>query len=135
MLVSSTSPAPRSVASRAHATRLAALDHVTPTVDIDVQPAARRFASMAITTHCAPNTSASSPISSGRARAAELTETLSAPASRTAWASSTERMPPPITNGMKTLSAVRRASCTIVSRRSCEAVMSRKTSSSAPSAS
>ena len=48
--------------------------------------------------------------------AAEFTETLSAPASSTAWASSRERMPPPIVNGMKTLSAVRRASSTIVSR-------------------
>src|SRR5687767_7615237 len=36
---------------------------------------------------------------------------------------------------MKTLSAHRRASCTTVSRRSCDAVMSRKTSSSAPSTS
>ncbi|MFN8217171.1 MAG: hypothetical protein U0R71_11310 [Solirubrobacterales bacterium] len=44
-----------------------------------------------------------------------MTETLSAPASSTAWASATERMPPPIVNGMKTLSAVRRASSTIVS--------------------
>ncbi len=90
---------------------------------------------MAITTHCEPNTAASSSISSGRASADELTDTLSAPASSTACASSTERMPPPIVNGMKTLSAVRRASSTMVSRSSCEAVMSRKTSSSAPSAS
>ena len=67
--------------------------------------------------------------------AAEFTLTLSAPASSTAWASRTERIPPPIVNGMNTLSAVRRASSTIVSRSSCEAVMSRKTSSSAPSAS
>ena len=89
---------------------------------------------MAITTHWAPKWSASSLSSSGRASAAELTETLSAPASSTAWASATERMPPPIVKGMKTLSAVRRASSTIVSR-SWEAVMSRKTSSSAPSAS
>jgi hypothetical protein len=86
-----------------------------------------------MTMHCDPKTSASSEISSGRSSAAELTETLSAPASSTAWASSTERMPPPIVNGMKTLSAVRRASSTIVSRLSCEALMSRKTSSSAPS--
>jgi hypothetical protein len=42
-------------------------------------------------------------------------------------------MPPPIVNGMKTSSAQRRASAATVSRRSCEAVMSRKTSSSAPS--
>ena len=47
------------------------------------------FASIASTTHCAPNRSASSSISSGRATAAELTETLSAPASSTACASST----------------------------------------------
>jgi len=93
------------------------------------------LASIAITTHCVPKTAASSPISSGRSNAEELTETLSAPASRTACASSTERMPPPIVNGMKTLSAVRRASSVIVSRFSCDAVMSRKTSSSAPSAS
>ncbi len=90
---------------------------------------------MAMTMHCAPKTSASSFSSSGRRSAAELTVTLSAPASSTAWASCTERMPPPIVNGMKTLSAVRLASSTIVSRLSCEAVMSRKMSSSAPSAS
>ena len=40
-----------------------------------------------------------------------MTETLSAPASSTAWASATERMPPPIVNGTNTSSAVRRASC------------------------
>ena len=50
------------------------------------------------------------PSSSGRATAAELTDTLSAPASSTAWASSTERTPPPIVNGMNTSSAQRRAS-------------------------
>src|SRR3954453_17583851 len=92
-----------------------------------------RFASIATTTHCEPNTSASSPIRSGRWSAAELIDTLSAPASSTAWASAAERMPPPMTNGMNTLSAVRRASSTIVSRRSWDAVMSRNTTSSAPS--
>ena len=61
--------------------------------------------------------------------------TLSAPASSTPWASSTERIPPPIVNGMKHSSATRRASSTTVSRLSLVAVMSRKTSSSAPSAS
>ena len=88
---------------------------------------------MASTTHWAPNTLASSSTSSGRATAAELTETLSAPASSTAWASPAERMPPPIVNGMNTSSAARRASSTTVSRLSEVAVMSRKTSSSAPS--
>jgi hypothetical protein len=90
---------------------------------------------MARTTHWAPNRAASSSMSAGRATAAELTLTLSAPASRTACASATERIPPPIVKGMKTLSAVRRARSTIVSRLSCVAVMSRKTSSSAPPAS
>ena len=88
---------------------------------------------MASTTHCAPNTSASSDSSSGRATAAEFTDTLSAPASSTAWASATLRTPPPIVNGMNTSSAQRRASCATVSRFSCDAVMSRKTISSAPS--
>src|SRR3954469_24045467 len=90
---------------------------------------------MASTTHWLPKTSASSPISSGRATAAELIETLSAPASSTACASCALRIPPPIVNGMKTSFAVRRARSTIVSRFSCEAVMSRKTISSPPSAS
>ena len=94
-----------------------------------------RLASIASTTHWAPNTLASSSISSGRATAAELTETLSAPASSTACASPAERMPPPIVNGTNTSSAARRASSTTVSRLSEVAVMSRKTSSSAPSAS
>jgi hypothetical protein len=88
---------------------------------------------MASTTHCAPNTSASSESSSGRATAAEFTDTLSAPASSTACASSTARTPPPIVNGMNTSSAQRRARSAAVSRRSCDAVMSRNTISSAPS--
>src|SRR3954452_56705 len=90
---------------------------------------------MAITTHWAPKTSASSLTSSGRATAAELTEILSAPASRTAWASSADRIPPPIVNGMNTWSAARRASSTTVPRLSDVAGMSRKTSSAAPAAS
>src|SRR3954452_4507626 len=90
---------------------------------------------MASTAHWLPNTSASSPISSGRATAAEFTDTLSEPASSTACASCALRIPPPIVNGMKTSFAVRRARSTIVSRFSCEAVMSRKTISSPPSAS
>ena len=71
---------------------------------------------MASTTHWAPNTSASSPISAGRPTAAEFTETLSAPASSTAWASATSRTPPPIVDGTKTSSAARRASSTTVAR-------------------
>src|SRR3954452_1830957 len=152
MLVSRTSPAPNSVASLAHSTASRPSTLVRPPWTYtsqsaspkwpggawqvsDSSPAPRRFASIATTTHWEPKTPASSEINSGRSSAEEFTETLSAPASSTACASSTERIPPPIVNGMKTLSAVRRASSTIVSRLSCEAVMSRKTSSSAPPAS
>ena len=72
-------------------------------------------------------------ISSGRRTAAVLTETLSAPDSRIARASATERMPPPTASGMKTLRAVRATTSAMISRASLEAVISRKTSSSAPS--
>ena len=68
---------------------------------------------MAITTHWAPNCRRSRP-QLGPGERAELTDLVGA-GSSTAWASSTERMPPPIVKGMKTLSAVRRASWTIVS--------------------
>ena len=74
----------------------------------------------------------SSVISSGRRTAAVLTETLSAPESRMRRASATERMPPPTASGMKTLRAVRATTSAMMSRASLEAVMSRKTSSSAP---
>ncbi len=47
-------------------------------------------------------------------------------------ASATERMPPPTASGMKTLRAVRATTPAMMSRASQEAVMSRKTSSSAP---
>jgi hypothetical protein len=91
------------------------------------------LASIASTTHWSPNTRASSSIRPARATAAELTETLSAPASSTPWASATSRTPPPIVNGTNTSSAARRASSTTVARLSEVAVMSRNTSSSAPS--
>ena len=90
---------------------------------------------MATTQHCAPNSAAISEISSGRSTAAVLSETLSAPTRRSRRASSTLRMPPPIVNGMKTCSATRLATSTIVSRALDDAVMSRNTSSSAPIAS
>ena len=47
--------------------------------------------------------------------------------------SSSVRMPPPTVSGMNTTSAVRRTTSKIMSRPSWLAVMSRKTSSSAPS--
>ena len=90
---------------------------------------------MATTTHWAPNSSAISEMTSGRSTAAVLTPTLSAPARSMRRASSTERMPPPTVNGMNTSSAVWRTISMVVSRASDDAVMSRNTSSSAPSAS
>ncbi len=88
--------------------------------------------SIATTTAWLPSVRASSPISSGRASAAELTLILSAPASSTAAASSTERMPPPTVNGIETCSATRAATSTAEPRYSSVAETSRKTSSSAP---
>ena len=55
-----------------------------------------------------------------------------APARSIAFMSSTVRMPPPTVSGIKHLSAVRSTTSIIVARPSEEAVMSRKTSSSAP---
>ena len=68
--------------------------------------------SIATTTAWLPSMSASSSISAGLASAAELTEILSAPASSSAVASSTERMPPPTVNGIETCSATRAATST-----------------------
>jgi hypothetical protein len=61
--------------------------------------------------------------------------TLSAPALRSLRTSSIERTPPPTVRGMKTWSATREMTSTIVSRASLEAVMSRKVISSAPASS
>jgi hypothetical protein len=97
-------------------------------------PAARR-ASTDSTTHCDPNRCAASDSSSGRAMAAVLSETLSAPARSSRSTSATLRTPPPTVSGMKTCSAVRRTTSSMVSRPPLDAVMSRKVSSSAPSAS
>ena len=92
-------------------------------------------ASTLATTHWLPNFSAISRTSSGRVTAAELTATLSAPASSSARASSTLRTPPPTVSGMKQTSAVRRTMSSSVPRPSWLAEMSRKQSSSAPAAS
>ena len=97
-------------------------------------PGARR-ASTDRTSTWLPKRVAISPSSSGRASAAVLTPTLSAPARSSRSTSSTARTPPPTVSGMKTCSAVRRTTSYVVSREPDDAVMSRKTSSSAPSAS
>ena len=67
--------------------------------------------------------------------AAVFTDTLSAPARSRTSTSATVRTPPPTVSGMKTCSAVRRTTSSIVARPDDEAVTSRKVSSSAPSAS
>ena len=91
------------------------------------------LASIATTMHCAPKRSAARATSPGSATAAVLIETLSAPARSRARMSSSERTPPPTVSGMKQRSAVARTTSRMIPRSSCDAVMSRKQSSSAPS--
>ena len=87
---------------------------------------------MATTMHCAPYLSLAARISSGSATAAELNDTLSAPAFSSRRTSATARTPPPTVSGMKTLEATSSMMCRMRSRPSLVAVMSRKVSSSAP---
>jgi hypothetical protein len=82
-----------------------------------------------------PSRSATAVTNSGVRTAAELMLTFSAPAWTSRAASSSVRMPPPTVNGMKMASATRRTMSSTMSRPSWLAVMSRNTSSSAPSAS
>ena len=65
--------------------------------------------------------------------AAELMATLSAPALKIFLTSSTVRIPPPTVNGINRLAATLSTISTTVSLLSLEAVISKKTSSSAPS--
>ncbi len=60
------------------------------------------------------------------ATAAEFTATLSAPARSRARPSATDLTPPPTVRGMKTSSAARSTTCTMVARSSEEAVMSKQ---------
>ena len=62
----------------------------------------------------------------------ELIEILSAPSRNSARKSSTVRIPPPTVNGINTVSATFLTMSTTVFLRSDEAVISKKTSSSAP---
>jgi hypothetical protein len=93
------------------------------------------LASIATTMHWDPNRSEDSMMSPGSAIAAVLSETLSAPARSIASMSSAPRRPPPTVSGMKQRSAVAATTPCRILRPSEEAVMSRKTSSSAPWAS
>ena len=106
-----------------------------PWVKTSHLPGAVWRASIATTMHWSPYFSAASRTNSGRATAAELIETLSAPASSRRRMSSIGRTPPPTVSGMKHCSAVRATTSRMVSRFSWLAVMSRKVSSSAPAAS
>ena len=116
MLVSRISPAPRDSASRAHSTtrRPVGLRPPLTYTSASSTPFAPRRASIATITACAPKLAPISPISSGRAIAAELMLTLSAPALKTAAASSAVRMPPPTVKGTK--SFARRAPHSIEQR-------------------
>ena len=79
-----------------------------------------------------PKFFATSEIRSGFLIAAELMDTLSAPAPKRVSTSFSSWMPPPTVKGMEIWAAMRFTKSTKVLRPSCEAVMSRKTSSSAP---
>ena len=71
-------------------------------------------------------------MSSGRAKAAEFSDTLSAPAFSNALISSTVLIPPPTVRGMNTCFEISVTTSRIVVRLSTVAVISRNTSSSAP---
>ena len=131
--VSRISPAPAATPRRAQSIASSPVCFRPPSTTTSYEPSPRRWASIARTAACWPARAAISPRSSGRRTAAVFTATLSAPARRIAVASSAESIPPPTQNGMVSVSATRRARSTAVSRRSAEAVMSRNTSSSAPS--
>ena len=88
---------------------------------------------MATTHTWLPKFLAISSISSGLRRAAELMETLSAPALNRRSTSFSSLMPPPTVKGMLILAATFLTSSVNVLRPSCEAVISKYTNSSAPS--
>jgi hypothetical protein len=98
-------------------------------------PAGTRRASTESTRTWLPNRCAISATSSGRATAAELTPTLSAPDFSSRSTSATVRTPPPTVSGMKICSAQRVTMSYVVDRSPVVAVTSRKVSSSAPAAS
>jgi len=80
---------------------------------------------MATVTNCEPYFAATASMSEGSATAALLTVILSAPASRSRPASSTEAMPPPTVKGMSMRAAMRDTSPVKVRRPSAVALMSR----------
>ena len=120
MLVSTISPAPRRSTSRAQATASRPVGNAAA-VDVDFPTTSRpsrwtRLGSMLTTMHWLPNRRAAWRTSSGSRTAAELIETLSAPALKSARISSRLRIPPPTVSGMKQTSAVRRTTSSKIAR-------------------
>ena len=133
------SPTPRATARAAQATASIPVPRAA-TVRGHLEPAGqitggRAPASTESTTHCDPNRRAASASNSGRATAAVFSDTLSAPARQQPVDVLVVRTPPPTVSGMNTCSAGFAAPPTGGLRLLLEAVMSRKTSSSAPWAS
>ncbi len=135
MLVSRISPEPHASIRRAHATASRPVGVRPPWVYTSHSPdrPGTARASIATTVHWLPNRSAARRTKSGSATAAVLIDTLSAPASSRLRMSSIVRIPPPTVSGMKTCSAVFRTTSIRMSLFSWDAVISRKTSSSASS--
>ncbi|SLH45368.1 Uncharacterised protein [Mycobacteroides abscessus subsp. abscessus] len=135
------SPTPSSAPRSAHSTASMPVPRLPPCVvtsqpdGVSGWPSGTVRASTDSTMHCEPNRSDISRSTSGRAMAAVLTDTLSAPARSSRSTSSTVRTPPPTVSGMKICSAVRVTTSIMVPRSPVEAVTSRKVSSSAPCAS
>jgi hypothetical protein len=83
-----------------------------------------RRTSIPTTMACDPNAAAPSEMIPGSLTAAELTETFSAPARRTARMCSTVEMPPPTEKGMKIWLATSSTTSSMIERPSALAVMS-----------
>ena len=130
--VSMISPAPQAVASRAHKIASRPVGMRPPATNTS-KPRFLRLASMATTTAWEPKRAAIFPISAESFTAAELIAILSAPASNTASASASSRIPPPTVNGINKQRAVRETTSIIMRRLSLVAVISSRTISSAPS--
>ena len=133
MEVSRISPAPLRSPSRAQSTVWSVVAVRPPWTYTIHSPFSSSLVSMARTTHWLPNCPAISVISLGFSTAEVFRLTLSAPALMMACASSRVRMPPPTVKGMLMASATFFTSSVSVFLCSTVAVISRNTSSSAPS--
>jgi len=134
ILVSKISPAPAFCIRLPHSIASSPVERRPPWVKTSQRGLAlgTRFASMAMTMHCAPYRPAASSTNWGFWTAAVLILTLSAPAFSKRRTSSTSRTPPPTVSGMNTCEATCSTIPSSKPRSSELAVMSRKVSSSAP---